>query len=207
MRRHLTSEIEPTDTFSLSYTVATVAAGLCFVTAILGWAGVLLNNRAFLAVYNLMLWICFAFIVAPGYITYKKRTFNLEGKMNYLWSRNLSTDGRRTIQNSLSCCGYYNPFIEAAASSRCYARSTLPGCKGRFIRFERDALKNFYAVAFALVAPHLILIVIALLSSNHVTYRFGKGLTPAAYRLDEPTAKAIQLVSRPRWHFLVCASC
>ena len=175
--------------------LGTTAASLFFVTAIIGWCGILLNNRAFLAIYNLLLWISFAFLVAPGYVTYKKRIFNLEGKMNFLWSRNLNTDDRREIQDSLSCCGYYNPFIEAAESSRCYARSVLPGCKGRFLRFERDSLEKFYAIAFGLVAPHLIIIVTALLSSNHVTYRFGKGLTPQAYRLDEATARTIKDVS------------
>ncbi|KDN52443.1 hypothetical protein K437DRAFT_220647 [Tilletiaria anomala UBC 951] len=177
---------------STELVLASIAATLLLITAIIGWCGILLNNRAFLSFYNLFLWISFAFLLAPGYVTYKKRTFNLEGKVNYMWSRDFDTDDRREIQNSLSCCGYYNPFIEAAESSRCYARSTLPGCKGRFIRFQKNALKRFYLCAFGLVIPHLLFIVTALLSSNHITYRFGKGLTPNAYRLDEATARSIK---------------
>ena len=61
--------------------VSTMAATLGVFTALLGWAGLLLNNRGFLAVYTFLLWIVFAFSVAPGYMTYKQRTFNLEGKV------------------------------------------------------------------------------------------------------------------------------
>lgn len=34
-------------------------------------------------------------------MTYKQRTFNLEGKINYQWSRNLGTTARRRIQDSV----------------------------------------------------------------------------------------------------------
>ncbi|KAL4262887.1 hypothetical protein AB1N83_008294, partial [Pleurotus pulmonarius] len=54
---------------------STIAASLGIVTSLIGWAGILLNNRMFLAVYSFLLWICFAFLVVPGYITYKKHTF------------------------------------------------------------------------------------------------------------------------------------
>ena len=46
----------------------------------------LLNNCGFLAWYTFM---TFAFLVTPGYMTYKRRTFNLEGKINAQWSRYL----------------------------------------------------------------------------------------------------------------------
>jgi hypothetical protein len=68
----------------------------------MGFSGILLNNRAFLAFYTLFLWFCLALIVAPGYITYKKKTFNLEGKINAQWSRDLGLDGRVRIQNAVS---------------------------------------------------------------------------------------------------------
>lgn len=61
--------------------LSTIAATLGVFTALLGWAGLLLNNRGFLAVYTFLLWAVFAFSVAPGYMTYKQRTFNLEGKV------------------------------------------------------------------------------------------------------------------------------
>ena len=164
--------------------ISTVAASLAVLTSLIGWSGILLNNRAFLAVYAFLLWICFALLVTPGYITYKKRTFNLEGKINAQWSRDLGLDGRLRIQNQLHCCGYFNPFIEATVSQTCYARSLLPGCKGPYIDFERTILERWYVVVFSCVPFQLAVMVAALLCSNHVTYRFGKGMMPKAYRLN-----------------------
>ncbi|RDX44250.1 hypothetical protein OH76DRAFT_1359835 [Lentinus brumalis] len=100
--------------------ISTVAAGLAVLTSLIGWSGILLNNRAFLAVYSFLLWVCFALLVTPGYITYKKRTFNLEGKMNAQWSRDLGLDGRLRIQNQLHCCG-------------CGERRSLERCSSREI--------------------------------------------------------------------------
>lgn len=82
-------------------TVSTAAASLCILTSLIGFAGLVLNNRAFLAVYTFMLWACLALIVTPGYITYKQHTFNLEGKVNSQWSRTLGVGGRLRIQNQV----------------------------------------------------------------------------------------------------------
>ncbi|KAF9781868.1 hypothetical protein BJ322DRAFT_1101183 [Thelephora terrestris] len=164
--------------------ISTFAACMGIVTSLIGWAGILLNNRGFLAWYSFLLWICFAFLVTPGYITYKKRTFNLEGKLNSQWSQSLGAAGRLSIQDQLECCGYFSPFVLATVSQSCYARSILPGCKGVYMRYERIILQRWYIVAFSLVPLHLFVMISALLCSNHVTYRFGKGMTPKAYRLD-----------------------
>ncbi|KAI0076802.1 hypothetical protein K474DRAFT_1597270 [Panus rudis PR-1116 ss-1] len=164
--------------------ISTVAASLGILTSLIGWSGILLNNRSFLAIYCFLLWICFALLVTPGYITYKKRTFNLEGKINAQWSRDLGASGRLRIQNQLKCCGYFNPFVEATASQTCYARSVLPGCKGPYMKFERDVLARWYTVIFSIVPVHIVVMVVGLLCSNHVTYRFGKGMMPKAYRLN-----------------------
>jgi len=153
-------------------------------TALLGYSGLLLNFRPFLAVYTVLLWVSLAFIVAPGYITYKKKTFNLEGKINLQWSRQLGTMGRLRIQDALKCCGYFSPSVEAVASPLCYPRSIEDGCKNRYIKLERSVLKKWYTISFSLVGPHILIILAGLLCSNHVTYRFGKGLTPKRYRLD-----------------------
>ena len=164
--------------------VSTIAASVGIVTSLVGWAGILLNNRGFLAWYSFLLWVCFAFLVTPGYIAYKKRTFNLEGKVNSQWSQGLGAAGRLAIQNQLECCGYFSPFVLATVSQSCYARSILPGCKGLYMRYERIVLRRWFTVAFSLVPLHLFVMISALLCSNHVTYRFGKGMTPKAYRLD-----------------------
>jgi hypothetical protein len=164
--------------------LCTLAAVVGLLTSIIGWAGILLNNRSFLAVYTFLTWITFGLLVIPGYITYKTRTFNLEGKVNSQWSRDLDTSDRLIIQNVLSCCGYYNPFEEATVSATCYSRTTLPGCKARYLDFERIALKKFYTSVFCLAGVQIVIMVAALLCSNHVTYRFGKGMMPKAYRLS-----------------------
>ena len=166
------------------FSASTVAACACLFTALIGWSGLLLNNRAFLGFYTFFLWISFGLLVIPGYITYRKRTFNLEGKTNFQWSRLLDANARLDLQNLLTCCGYYNPFIEATLSAQCYSRSMLPGCKGPYIAFEKRILGHWFTIVFSLVPLHLGCMVSALLCSNHVTYRFGKGMMPKAYRLN-----------------------
>ncbi|TFK38283.1 hypothetical protein BDQ12DRAFT_684281 [Crucibulum laeve] len=164
--------------------ISTIAACLGILTSIVGWAGILMNNRSFLAVYSFLLWIVFIFLVAPGYMTYRRLSFNLEGKVNAQWSRDLGTEGRMRIQNQLQCCGYFSPFVEATVSQTCYARSVLPGCKLAYLDFQRTVLKRWYTVSFALVPVQLFIMITGLLCSNHVTYRFGKGMMPKAYRLS-----------------------
>ncbi|KXN83085.1 hypothetical protein AN958_01836 [Leucoagaricus sp. SymC.cos] len=164
--------------------ISTLASTLGIFTSLIGWAGILLNNRSFLAIYTLLLWVTFVFLVAPGYLTYKRHTFNLEGKVNAQWSRNLGVDGRLRIQDILRCCGYFSPFIEATVSQTCYSRSILPGCKLHYLQFERMVLRKWYTVVFSLVPVHVAIIIVGLLCSNHVTYRFGKGMMPKRYRLS-----------------------
>jgi hypothetical protein len=52
------------------------------------------------------------------------------------------------------------------------------------LNFERMVLARWYLVAFGLVPLQLAAIFAGLLCSNHVTYRFGKGMMPKAYRLS-----------------------
>ncbi|KAI6124776.1 hypothetical protein EDD16DRAFT_521687 [Pisolithus croceorrhizus] len=166
------------------FILSNIAAAAATITSVFGWAGILLNNHSFLPYYTFFLWICFGLLVAPGYLTCKQRTFNLEGKINAQWSRNLDAAGRLHIQNRLHCCGYYSPFVEATVSQTCYARSILPGCKASYLHFERRILKIWYTIVFSLVPLHIMIILAGLLCSNHVTYRFGKGMMPKAYRLS-----------------------
>ncbi|KAF7331392.1 hypothetical protein MKEN_00017200 [Mycena kentingensis (nom. inval.)] len=171
--------------------MSTTAAGMALLTAIVGWAGIVLNNRGFLAVYTFFLWISFALLVLPGYVTFKKHTFNLEGKINRQWSRDLGASGRLRVQNQLGCCGYYSPFVEATVSPTCYSRSILPGCKKDYTQFERRLLRRWYTALFAGVPVTIGAILAGLLCSNHITYRFGKGMMPKAYRLSEKSMAVI----------------
>lgn len=84
----------------------------------------------------------------------------------------------------MRCCGYFSPYVEATVSPLCYPRSIFPGCKNRYLKLERTVLETWYTISFSLVPAQIIIIVVALLCSNHITYRFGKGLTPKRYRLD-----------------------
>nr|GAT54533.1 predicted protein [Mycena chlorophos] len=177
---------------SLNYVPSnTLAASMSLLTCTIGWAGVMLNNRSFLAVYNLFLWFSFAFTVVPGYITFKEHSLNLQGKLNFQWSERLDIDMRRAIQDTLHCCGYASPFVEASISSTCYARSLLPGCQAPFFAFEKSSLEWWYAAVFSVAGYNIGMIVVALLCSNHVTYRFGKGMMPERYRLDEAAVRII----------------
>lgn len=74
--------------------------------------------------------------------------------------------------------------MEATISSTCYSRASIPGCKGRYLRFRRNVLHKWFITSFALAPVQLAIMIIALICSNQVTYRFGKGLTPKQYRLD-----------------------
>lgn len=171
--------------------LSTIAACVGILTSVIGWAGILLNNRGFLAWYTFLTWITFALLLIPGYLTYKHRTFNLEGKINAQWSRVFDAENRMRVQNQLNCCGYFSPFVEATISQTCYARTVLPGCKGPFLDFQRRVLLLWYTVVFLLVPPQLLVMVAGLLCSNHITYRFGKGMMPEAYRLDMNTMAII----------------
>ncbi|KAJ3855095.1 hypothetical protein EV368DRAFT_35402 [Lentinula lateritia] len=171
--------------------LSTLAAAFGLLTSVIGWAGILLNDRSFLATYTFLLWITFTFLVVPGYVTYKRRAFNLEGKLNLQWSRDLAEAGRLRIQNKLACCGYFSPFVEATISPTCYSRSVLPGCKARYLDFERKVLDRWYLICFCIVPAHIAVMVAGLLCSNHVTRRFGKGMMPKAYRIGSHNMAAI----------------
>jgi len=62
----------------------------------------MLNNRAILTVYNVLLWPCFALIAAIGYVSYRKNKWNLEGKLSYQWHYTLSANDRARIQANVS---------------------------------------------------------------------------------------------------------
>ncbi|WWC86403.1 uncharacterized protein L201_001279 [Kwoniella dendrophila CBS 6074] len=168
----------------------TLASLLCIFTGLIGFTGVLLNSRPILAFYNLLLWPIVLSLCLVGYTSYKRGALQLERKLNQSWSQFLDDSERLTIQNSLSCCGYYNPLHDATYSKRCYPRTILPGCKSKWIKFERQNLHKFSTAAFSVLGFHFLNIVIALLCSNHVNRTFGKGLTPPAYRLRMADVRA-----------------
>ncbi|KAF8812862.1 hypothetical protein BYT27DRAFT_7251451 [Phlegmacium glaucopus] len=62
--------------------LSTIAACSGVFTSLIGWSGILLNNRSFLAWYTFLTWITFAFLVAPGYVICK-RPIDCEFKTDY----------------------------------------------------------------------------------------------------------------------------
>ena len=79
-----------------------MAGSMCFVTALLGLTGTMLNSRPILAFYNLLLWPTMAAILVVGYISYKKQALNLDRKLNQAWSQFLDDAGRLRVQNNVS---------------------------------------------------------------------------------------------------------
>lgn len=172
-------------------TPITLAGSLLVFTSLVGLSGMLLNSRALLAVYTLLLWPASVALVAIGYVAHKRATFSLDRKLNLSWSQYYTPPGRLLIQDSLRCCGFYSPLHEATPSKRWYPRAALPGCKGRLYRFERANLALVWETVFSLVPLHLLNVLVALLCANHVTERFGRGVTPKEYRLTGVDVQAV----------------
>ncbi|OBZ71128.1 hypothetical protein A0H81_08479 [Grifola frondosa] len=189
-------------------TLITLASAILLLTFLVGISGALLNSRPILAVYAVLLWPALIAILAIGYTAYKRYAFALDRKLNLAWSQWYTPLGRLIVQDSLRCCGFYSALHEATASTQCYPRTPLPGCKGKLFRFERQNLATVWAAAFALVPVHIANIIVSLLCANHVTRIFGKGITPKQYRLSEKdvhadaqmimnTLRAVRPVLRP----------
>jgi Tetraspanin family len=161
----------------------TLSGCILLFVALMGTTGALLNSRPILAVYTLLLWPAFISMLAIGYISYRRATFSLDRKLNLAWSQYYTPLGRLLIQDSLRCCGFYDALHDATSSKQCYSRTSLPGCKGNLYNFERDNLALIWSTTFSLVPLHILNIAVALLTANHMTNGFGKGITPKRYRL------------------------
>ncbi|KAH9831335.1 uncharacterized protein C8Q71DRAFT_781965 [Rhodofomes roseus] len=162
----------------------TLASSILLLCFLVGISGAILNSRPILAVYAVLLWPAFLSIVIIGYTAYKRDAFALDRKLNLAWSQWYTPLGRLILQDSLRCCGYYDALHEATASSQCYPRTPLPGCKAKLYRYERENLATIWSAAFALVPVHIINIFVSLLCSNHITRTFGKGIMPKRYWLS-----------------------
>lgn len=183
----------------------TICSAILLLTFLIGITGTILNSRPILAIYALLLWPAFASILAIGYTAYKRSTFALDRKLNFAWSQWYTSLDRLIIQNSLHCCGFYNPMHEVTASKTCYIRTSLPGCKAKLWAFEKENLRRIWVAAFSLVPLHMVNIFVAMCCVNHVTVRFGKGIMPKRYRLKGEDVKrdaerllgAVGTVARP----------
>ncbi len=170
--------------------VITVSATFLVSTSIMGMAGVFMNLRPLLAIYTFLLWLNLMVILSVGYTAYKRLTFNFERKLNFAWSHLYTLQGKRIVQDSFGCCGFYNTVYEAAPTKRCYVRAPVAGCRNALYDFEYRNLTIVWKVAFLLAGLHIVNVVVTLLCSNHITNSFGKGLTPPRYRLNAEDLKA-----------------
>ncbi|ORX97923.1 hypothetical protein K493DRAFT_215191, partial [Basidiobolus meristosporus CBS 931.73] len=139
------------------------------------------NNRRILTIWALILWVIFILIAVVGYLAYKRQLWNLRAKLGHQW-RSFGYQERLIIQNNLHCCGFKGPFDHAALSNKCYLRSLLPGCMGKYYRFSDRTLKLLYISAFSLLIPQLYVIFVSILCANHVNNRFNKSPPPSLNR-------------------------
>ncbi|KAK9766116.1 hypothetical protein K7432_005047 [Basidiobolus ranarum] len=155
-----------------------MAIGIVGLTnSILGYYGIYKNSRRALAIWTLILWILLVMYMVVGYLAYKRSLWNLRAKLGHQW-RNFDYQERIIIQNNLHCCGFKGPFDHAALSNKCYLRSLLPGCLGKFYRFSAMALKIIFIAAFTLLVPILATIFIGTLASNHINNKFNRDPPP-----------------------------
>ncbi|RUP51137.1 hypothetical protein BC936DRAFT_149746 [Jimgerdemannia flammicorona] len=182
--------------------LVTAMGGLCLLTSLLGYTGIMLNNRGILAIYNVLLWPCFALIASVGYVSYRKNKWNLEAKLRNQWHDIFDRDDRSRVQANLRCCGYKEFADWPERSSKCFPRTLLPGCKYKYQTLTKSGLIYTYTITFLLLPVHIFVIFVALLCSNHVNRKFGKGLPPKIYRIDynavgivaaDPTTKSDML--------------
>ena len=176
----------------------TFSSSLLLLASLVGVTGTLLNSRPILAVYVLLLFPSLISFVSVGYVTYKKATFSLDAKASEAWNRWYSAGARTVLQGALGCCGFSGPLHGAAASGVCYPRSPLPGCHGPLVRFELDLLTSAWGTVFSLVPLHIANIFVGLLCANHVTRRFGKGITPVRYRVTADDILSAGLVDQKK---------
>ncbi|KAG2226349.1 hypothetical protein INT45_000517 [Circinella minor] len=158
--------------------VTFVAALLAVITSIVGLVGIRWKDRRILGIYVLLLWPCFAFLSAVGYLSYKGDVWNLRAKLGMQWRYDFSPEDQVLLQDNLHCCGFDNPHDHATYYDRCWPESLLPGCDYKFYLFEHEFLTKTYTVTFCLVPVHILIIIISLLCSNHVDHLFGSRSRP-----------------------------
>ncbi|ORX94494.1 hypothetical protein K493DRAFT_221214 [Basidiobolus meristosporus CBS 931.73] len=157
--------------------ITTITSLLTICNCLAAYYGIIMNNRKVLTMCALALWPLFALTASVGYLAYKRQLWNLRAKLGSQW-RSFSYNEKLTIQNNLHCCGFQGPLDHPAVSNKCYMRSLLPGCLGKYYRFNYLTLKIAYIVSFALLLPHLCLIFISVLFSNHVNDKWNRDPPP-----------------------------
>ncbi|KAG0230251.1 hypothetical protein BGW41_002566 [Actinomortierella wolfii] len=138
------------------------------VTAIIGAVGIWREDRVWLSVYNLLLWVVFALNTAIGYIAFLRVKDFLRQTVQKEWVNDYTREQRLLVQREMRCCGYISSKSDAAYDLRCFPGTVLPPCRSKYLRFEGNTLNAFWTASFALVPVELFVMLAALLCANHV---------------------------------------
>ncbi|KAG0013129.1 hypothetical protein BGZ80_011272 [Entomortierella chlamydospora] len=163
--------------------IMTVAAPFGVFIAVTGYVGIFAQNRRILSIYTILLWPLLALIVSIGYICFRRKNPFLHLKLKSSWINGYTRDDRLVIQNALSCCGYRAPGDYPSYDLHCFPRASLPPCENLFLTYQQDLLSNTSFSAFSIMALQLVVMIVALLCSNHVDnlYRTANPITPKLY--------------------------
>ncbi|RUP46680.1 tetraspanin Tsp2 [Jimgerdemannia flammicorona] len=185
------------------------AGSICLFTSLLGYIGIILNSRSILTAYNVLMWPCFALIASIGYVAYRKalpsRPTILYKRLSQAWHDFFSPQDRKVVQAYLHCCGLkeFRDFPEP--SNKCFPRTLLPSCQHKLHDITAQGLKIVYISAFSLIPAHLIILISALMCAHHIDRRFGKGLPPKMYRVENlglvagtPNGSSLDLINYRR---------
>ncbi|KAG0308174.1 hypothetical protein BGZ98_008764 [Dissophora globulifera] len=181
-KSHLDSGIMMIANRNLLYLMMAAAPFGIFV-AIIGYVGILSQSRKVLAIYSVLLWPLFGLITSIGYIGFRRNHVTLYQKLKFSWINEYTRDDRLIIQNALSCCGYRSLGDYPSYDLHCFPRAPLPSCESVFLQFQQDLLSNTSSVAFIVLPVQLLVMIAALLCSNHIDrlYRTAHPITPKIY--------------------------
>ncbi|KAF9965909.1 hypothetical protein BGZ70_003813 [Mortierella alpina] len=160
-----------------------VTAPCGIAVALLGFYGILKQSRKVLSLYAVLLWPLFGLLTSIGYICYRRRNVALYQKLKFSWINEYTRDDRLVIQNALSCCGYRSMADYPSYDLHCFPRAPLPACESLFLQYQQNLLSNTSSAAFSLLPLQLLIMIVALLCSNHIDhlYRSANPITPKLY--------------------------
>ncbi|KAI7827037.1 hypothetical protein BC939DRAFT_395178 [Gamsiella multidivaricata] len=153
----------------LNAILVSLAGGLLgVISALIGLVGIFRENRLWLSIYALLLWPVFALYVSVGYIAFRRSKNHLRARIKDEWIHSYTREQRLVVQRQLKCCGYQDPNWYGAYDLRCFPLTNLPGCHHKYSVYEEKLLSTCTTAAFSLVPFQLLVMVAALLCSNHV---------------------------------------
>ncbi|KAG0048961.1 hypothetical protein BGZ83_006171 [Gryganskiella cystojenkinii] len=160
-----------------------VTAPFGIFIALVGYIGIFAQSRKVLTIYAILLWPLFGLITSIGYICYRRLHIQLYQKLKFSWINEYTRDDRLVIQNALSCCGYRSLGDYPSYDLHCFPRAPLPSCENLFLQYQQELLSNTSSAAFILLPVQLLVMVVALLCSNHIDrlYRTAHPITPKLY--------------------------